>query len=353
MDKHKDEQFWKEQDRRLFPDKKFIDFGSASIGVPMSLETELTSTVQKGAECSKKEIEHARGLAAELLNTSPDHIYFDTNTINGITRVLEFLDPERREILTTAAEITDVARVLINHAKKVSSVETTNIIKNMKRKVTPHIKAIVVSYVTHATCNLLPVKEISDIARKYKVPFIIDAAQAFGHIPVNAEEIGADFIVGSGHKWLRGRVDGRLGTAIVYAKNAKLQDKYSLPGQWVDDEYVEPPNGHNMDNIAHLGRCLEEYKSLGWNDIYARIQYLGEIAQTELSKTRIEMLHSSAPGTIPFRTRETEKLCERLDEKSIRVTYKPAEDIIRVSISPFNTIEEIQHLKNNLEKITQ
>jgi selenocysteine lyase/cysteine desulfurase len=368
MDNYKEEQFWEEQDKRLFPHKEYVDFGSASFGLPMELQTAGIQLLCKGeraqaVETLKEENEYARRLAAELLNTSPDHIYFDINTVNAMSNILRYIGrSDKREILTTTDEIIDISKVLMNSAKKVAALGVNGIGKELRGRFNPQTKAVAVSYVTHATCKVVQIKEISDLARKYEVPFIVDAAQAFGHIPVDVNEIGADFIIGSGHKWLRGAIDGYSGSAIVYSKRS-LGELYKdvwppVEGAWVDDEYVAPYTGSkdigNMDKIAHLGACLAEYKQLGWKNVHTRTQYLGVIARSELSKVKnITVLSSTAPGSIPIKAEDSKSLCEKLGENGIRTTYKPAESLVRVSISAFNTTKEIQQLRETLEKIVK
>lgn len=366
MDNYKDEQFWEDQDKRLFAHRKYVDFGSASFGVPMELQTagiQLLCQGKRGeaAEALKEESERTRRLAAELLNTSPDHIYFDINTVNAMSNILKHIGrSDKREILTTADEISDISRVLMTNAKKVTAFGVSGIGKEMKKKLHPQTKAVAASYVTHATCKVVQVKEIAYVAGKHKVPFIIDAAQAFGHIPVDVNDIGADFVVGSGHKWLRGAISEYAGSAIVYSKR-NLGELYNavcppVEGAWIDDEYVERNIGSrdigNMDKVAHLGACLAEYKQLGWQNVYTRTQYLGVIARSELSKVKgISVLSSTAPGSIPIRAEDSESLCGKLGKKGIRTTYKPAENLVRVSVSAFNTMKEIQQLKETLERI--
>ena len=45
-----------------------------------------------------------------------------------------------------------------------------------------------------------PIKEISDLVHKYGGVLHVDATQAFGHIPINVEELGIDMMSASGHK---------------------------------------------------------------------------------------------------------------------------------------------------------
>ncbi len=48
--------------------------------------------------------------------------------------------------------------------------------------------------------NLPDAKKLGEIAEKYNVPYLLNAAYAVGRMPISMKEIGADFIVGSGHK---------------------------------------------------------------------------------------------------------------------------------------------------------
>ncbi|MFW6150005.1 MAG: O-phospho-L-seryl-tRNA:Cys-tRNA synthase [Chloroflexota bacterium] len=48
--------------------------------------------------------------------------------------------------------------------------------------------------------NLPDARRLGEIAREHRVPYLVNAAYAIGRMPVNMEGLGADFIVGSGHK---------------------------------------------------------------------------------------------------------------------------------------------------------
>lgn len=67
--------------------------------------------------------------------------------------------------------------------------------------------------------NLPDAKAIADACHDYNVPLLLNGAYAVGRMPVNARELGADIIVGSGHKSMAasGPV-GILGASEEYAK---------------------------------------------------------------------------------------------------------------------------------------
>ena len=48
--------------------------------------------------------------------------------------------------------------------------------------------------------NLPDARRLGEIAQEYNIPYILNGAYAVGRMPVSMEEIGADFIIGSGHK---------------------------------------------------------------------------------------------------------------------------------------------------------
>ena len=67
---------------------------------------------------------------------------------------------------------------------------------------TPRTRAVVVSHITSATAQLLPVAEVGRWARQHGIWSIVDGAHAAGHIPLQLEELGVDFYMGNLHKWL-------------------------------------------------------------------------------------------------------------------------------------------------------
>ena len=62
----------------------------------------------------------------------------------------------------------------------------------------------------------MPVKQICTAARNHGAYSIVDSAHAWGMIPVDCHDYGADFIAGAGHKWLC----GGPGTGIFYIRNS-------------------------------------------------------------------------------------------------------------------------------------
>ncbi|MFW6102396.1 MAG: O-phospho-L-seryl-tRNA:Cys-tRNA synthase [Chloroflexota bacterium] len=61
-------------------------------------------------------------------------------------------------------------------------------------------KLILLTYPDGNYGNLPDARRLGEIAREYDIPYILNGAYAVGRMPVSMEDIGADFIIGSGHK---------------------------------------------------------------------------------------------------------------------------------------------------------
>ena len=61
-------------------------------------------------------------------------------------------------------------------------------------------KLVAIHHVDYQFGNLHPVREIAKVCHEYDIPFLLNGAYTVGIMPINGKEIGADFIVGSGHK---------------------------------------------------------------------------------------------------------------------------------------------------------
>ncbi len=61
-------------------------------------------------------------------------------------------------------------------------------------------KLILLTYPDGNYGNLPDARRLGEIAREFDIPYVLNGAYALGRMPISMEEMGADFIVGSGHK---------------------------------------------------------------------------------------------------------------------------------------------------------
>jgi cysteine desulfurase / selenocysteine lyase len=106
-----------------------------------------------------------------------------------------------------------------------------------------HPKLVAFTHVSNMLGTINPVREMTEMAHAAGALVLIDGAQAVPHLPVDVQEIGADFYVFSGHKML-----GPTGSGALWARSELLE--------------AMPPflAGGDMIREVHLRRSE-------WNDI--------------------------------------------------------------------------------------
>jgi cysteine desulfurase/selenocysteine lyase len=75
-------------------------------------------------------------------------------------------------------------------------------------------KIVSIAHVSNVLGTINPVKEIIEIAHSHNIPVLVDGAQAVPHVPVNVQELDADFYVFSAHK-----IYGPTGIGALYGKS--------------------------------------------------------------------------------------------------------------------------------------
>ncbi|MBU6339364.1 MAG: IscS subfamily cysteine desulfurase [Rickettsiales bacterium] len=189
---------------------------------------------------SEELVEIARRQVADLINADPKEIFFtsgatESNNI-AIKGVARFYSAEKNHIVTISTEhkcVVNSARDLEQEGFKTTflPVEKNGIIdlKKLEAVLTDKTCLVSVMSVNNEIGVIQPIKEIGAMCRKRGIFFHTDAAQAFGKIPLNVDEMNIDLMSISGHK-----IYGPKGIGAIYIRRkprVRIKPLFSGGGQ--------------------------------------------------------------------------------------------------------------------------
>jgi cysteine desulfurase/selenocysteine lyase len=152
-------------------------------------------------------------------------------------------------------------------------------------------KLVSVTHVSNVLGTVNPVDGIIRLSHEMNVPVLIDGAQAVPHIPVNVQELDADFYVFSGHK-----IYGPTGIGVLYGKEKWLNalPPYQGGGEMIDKVSFEKTTYNVLpfkfeagtpDYIGStaLAEALRYISEIGLDNIAAYEQELTAYATEQLA----------------------------------------------------------------------
>jgi len=147
---------------------------------------------------------------AELFNVDdPLRIIFTLNVTEALNLVLKGLLQPGDQVITSSMEHNSVMRPLRELEKigvevKVVYCSPEGLLdpQDIEKSIKKNTKLIVLNHGSNVIGSLLPIAEVGEIARKYNILFLIDAAQTAGCYPLDVKRI--DLLAFTGHKGLYG-----------------------------------------------------------------------------------------------------------------------------------------------------
>lgn len=236
-------------------------------------------------------------------------------------------------------------------------------------------KIVSLAHVSNVLGTINPVKEMIAFAHEQGVPVLIDGAQSVPHMPVDVQELDADFFVFSGHK-----VYGPTGVGVLYGKEEWLDrlPPYQGGGEMIQSVSFEKTTFNELpfkfeagtpDYIGTTGlaRALDYVSLIGMEQIAAyehELTLYGMQRLKEVPGMRIFGEAEEKGSVISFLVGDIHHfdmgtLLDRLGI-AVRTGHHCAQPLmqrlgiegtVRASFGLYNTREEIDALVASIERV--
>ena len=342
------------------------------------------SSIYRFAGEATKAVDAARATVADYLGAKPKEIYFTaggSESDNWALKGVAFAKKDKgKHIITSKIEhhaILHTCEFLEQMGYEVSyiDVDENGVIKldELEAAIREDTILISVMFANNEIGTIEPIKEIGRIAHEHGVIFHTDAVQAYGHVPINVDELNIDILSASAHKF-----NGPKGVGIMYLRDSVKIGPFIHGGS---QERGKRAGTHNTPGIVGLAKATE----ISVKTIQDRSAYeiklrdylidrvLTEIPYTKLNGHRTDRLPNNT--NFSFRFIEGESLLIMLDQKgicgssgsactsgsldpshvllAIGLPHEIAHGSLRLTLSEENTKEEIDKTVDDLKAIVE
>jgi cysteine desulfurase / selenocysteine lyase len=332
-------------------------------------------------------------LRALLGGHSSAHVIFTLNASDALNLAIHGLLEPGDHAITTAMDHNSVLRPL-SELTASGVIEQTRIpcdpetglldVTALGRAIRKNTRLIAVAHASNVTGTLQPVREIGRVAREHDIPFLLDAAQSAGHVPLDVDADHIDLVAVPGHKGLL----GPLGTGALYIRpglEKKLRtvrqggtgsnSELDVQPDFLPDKYE--PGSHNAIGIIGLSESLKFILEHGVQSLWEH--------DRELTGAMLDQLNRDHPGLTWYGPR---RLSDRVGVFCVRLaSYDQPQDLsdvlenrfglltrsglhcaplahqtigtyalggtTRFSFGAFNTLEDVQALGDVFDELTK
>lgn len=351
--------------------------------------TKYTSNAYRGSYINSEyislKIDETRELVATMLNCSPREVIFTSNCTDSINQLVRMLNINKRtKVICSLLEHhsnylpwlnnANILTVNLNDDGTIDLIELEKLLKENK------VKLVSITALSNVTGNVQPIKEICQIAHKYKAFINLDCCQFAPHYKINVKDIDCDFLTLSAHKMC-----GPSGLGVIYGKKDLLlkckKVKYGggMVDRIIDNEdirYKEIPYCFEagtpaIENILGFASAIRYYLSYGYDNITKRSKELNDYFYKKILKSEnIELIFPISKKHAPIFTfklknkdlnlnyvakilSDSANICVSSGYQCCQPLYNSVKEKggIRVSLQFYNTEKEIDYFFNIIDNL--
>ncbi len=178
------------------------------------------------------------------------------------------------------------------------------LIEEFERLLGPKTKMVAITHMSNVLGTVTPIKEIVRIAHAKGIPVLVDGSQAAVHMPIDVQDLDADFYVATGHK-----LYGPSGIGLLFAKRKHLDamPPYQGGGEMIEkvavDEITYAPAPHKSEagtpaivETVGLGAALNYMMQVGRDAIAAHEHDISAYAHARFAEFPWLTVYGKAPG---------------------------------------------------------
>lgn len=342
------------------------------------------SSIYSFAGKSKKAVEDSRKTIADFLGAKTEEIYFTGGGSESdnwaLKATADAYGNKGKHIITSKIEHHAILHTCEYLEKKGFEVTYLDVDENgfvnpadVEKAIRPDTILISIMTANNEIGTIEPIAEIGKIAKEHGVLFHTDAVQAFGHIPMNVDEMNIDMLSASGHK-----INGPKGIGIMYIRKGVKIGSFVHGGA---QERQRRAGTHNVPGIVGIGKAVElardnmkermEYETKLRDHLISRV--MEEIPYAKLNGDKVKRLPNNV--NVCFRFIEGESMLILLDQNgvcgssgsactsgsldpshvllAIGLPHEIAHGSLRLTLSEKNTMEEVDFTVDKLKGIIE
>src|SRR6478672_7741230 len=253
---------------------------------------------------AEEAVDYAREQVAKLIGSDPKEIIFTSGATESdnlaIKGVYEMYASKGNHIITATTEhkaVLDTCKHIEKLGGEVTylQVKADGLIdlKELEAAIRPTTILIAIMYANNEIGTVMPIKEISTIARKHGVLVFTDGTQAVGKIPVNVNKDGIDLMAFTAHKMY-----GPKGVGALYVRRKNPRVKVTAQMDGGGHERGMRSGTLNVPGIVGLGKACE-LCMLDMESDNKRISQLRDKLETALLKIEESYLNGSKESRLP------------------------------------------------------
>ena len=342
------------------------------------------SSLHSAGQEAKEALENARATVAACLGCDAREIYFTSGGSEAdnqaiISAARYGARKNKKHIISTAFEHHAVLHTLNKLEKEGYEITLLDVkeghnvtAQQVKDAIREDTCLVTCMYANNEIGSVLPIPEIGAICKEAGVPFHTDAVQAAGHLHINVKEQNIDMLSLSAHKF-----HGPKGVGVLYVRRGFPMTNLIEGGA---QERSKRAGTENIPGICALAAALkdacdhiEEHTATVTAMRDKLIEGLSQIPHCALNGDPVNRL----PGNVSFCFEgiEGESLLLLLDMHGICASsgsactsgsldpshvllaigrvHDVAHGSLRLSLSHYNTMEEIDHILTAVPKVVQ